>query len=149
MRFRQKHPSCFLGPNQSRPWLAPADHFAKEMRDAKKEYDRFMAVFHFPLDAQIILAGLSIASDSTSHRRIDYASRPMAIRASDYTNGTDSAGSSVKIRSLGVASSASHASEIQVEGYISPVFKDDPLACRSQEILARPYRLSPQTQGHA
>ncbi|KAG2136454.1 hypothetical protein DEU56DRAFT_756357 [Suillus clintonianus] len=64
----------------------------------------------------------------------------MAIQASDYANGTDS-GSSVKIRFLGVTSSASHTSETQVEGWtetisdISTVFNNSPLAHHSHEIL--------------
>lgn len=97
-------------------------------------------MFHFTVDAQIVLTGLTIASDSTSHRWIDYTSRTMAIQASDYANGTDS-GLSVKIRFLGVTSSASHTSETQVEGWtetisdISTVFNNSPLAYRSHEIL--------------
>ncbi|KAG1807012.1 uncharacterized protein BJ212DRAFT_1485871 [Suillus subaureus] len=83
---------------------------------------------------------LMIASDSTSHQQIDYTSCTMVIQASDYANGTD-LGSSVKIRFLGVTSSASHTSETQVEGWtetisdISTVFNNSPLAYHSHEIL--------------
>jgi hypothetical protein len=93
------------------------------------------------IDAEITLIAFTIASDSTSHRRIDYTSRTMAIRAPDYANDEDSDSTSVKIRFLGVASSASHTSETQVEAWkdnvsdISAVFNDSPLANGSHLAL--------------
>lgn len=81
-----------------------------------------------------LMSELTYSSDSTSHKHIEYESRTIAIRVVDYTK--PEAEPTWKLRTLGIGTSANHASQTQVNGLrqrlteIADIFNNSPLAKR-------------------
>jgi hypothetical protein len=84
------------------------------------------------------MLGCTLSGDSTSHRKINYDARHIALRTPDYASGslTFSPSSTPSVRLLGVDSSIDHSSDIAVAGWkdkfeaIRTIYNESPLSKR-------------------
>jgi hypothetical protein len=84
--------------------------------------------------------GLTISADSTSHRKINYEARHVALRTPDYRSSdlTVDLNSTPSVRLLGVDSEVDHTSEVSVAGWLDKMedvavtFNKSPLSQRME-----------------